>query len=149
MQPYTIAVLNFNGLKVLKPTLDALLKIPDEGKHIMVLDNGSTDGSREWIAETYPELALHLTADDGNVSRVRNYALEHAPTRYVMLCDNDLVLAPDCPRKLLEAMPSADDGLACTPRTSSPYRAAASADERFNRYRHPTSRSPRFRAESP
>ena len=116
MQPYTIAVLNFNGLKVLKPTLDALLKIADEGKHIMVLDNGSTDGSREWIAETYPELALHLTADDGNVSRVRNYALEHAPTRYVMLCDNDLVLAPDCPRKLLEAMTSADDVLACTPR---------------------------------
>ncbi len=116
MAPYTIAVLNFNGLKVLKPTLDALLKIPDEGKHIMVLDNGSTDGSRQWIAENYPQLDLHLTADDGNVPRVRNYALEHAPTRYLMLCDNDLVLEPDCPRKLLEVMTSGDDVLACTPR---------------------------------
>lgn len=116
MVPYTIAVLNFNGLKVLKPTLDALLKIPDEGKHIMVLDNGSTDGSRQWIAENYPQLDLHHTADDGNLPRVRNYALEHAPTRYLMLCDNDLVLAPDCPRKLLEVMTSRDDVLACTPR---------------------------------
>ena len=116
MPPYTIAVLNFNGLKVLKPTLDALLKIPDEGKHIMVLDNGSTDGSREWIAENYPQLDLHHTADDGNLPRVRNHALEHAPTRYVMLCDNDLVLEPNCPRKLLEAMTSGDDVLACTPR---------------------------------
>ena len=114
--PYTIAVLNFNGMKVIGPTLDALLKIPDEGCHIMVLDNGSTDGSRQWVAESYPQLDLHHTADDGNLPRVRNYALEHAPTRYVMLCDNDLILEPDCARKLLEAMLAGDKVLACTPR---------------------------------
>ncbi len=114
--PYTIAVLNFNGMKVLQPTLEALLKIPDEGLHIMVLDNGSTDGSREWIADRYPQLELHHTADDGNLPRVRNYALANAPTRYMMLCDNDLVLEPDCPAKLLEAMVTGDDVLACSPR---------------------------------
>lgn len=116
LPPYTIAVLNFNGMKVLQPTLEALLKIPDEGCHIMILDNGSTDGSREWIAENYPQLDLHLTANDGNLPRVRNYALEHAPTRYMMLCDNDLILAPDCPRKLLKPMLARPNVLACTPR---------------------------------
>lgn len=113
---YTIAVINFNGMKVIGPTLDALLQIPDPGLHIMVLDNGSTDGSREWVAENYPQLDLHHTAADGNLPRVRNYALENAPTRYMMLCDNDLILAPDCPRKLIATMRAGDDVLACTPR---------------------------------
>jgi hypothetical protein len=114
--PYTVAVINFNGMKVIGPTLDALRRIPHEGLHIMVLDNGSTDGSREWVADNYPQLDLHHTAIDGNLPRVRNYALRHAPTRYMMLCDNDLILAPDCPAKLLETMRSADDVLAVTPR---------------------------------
>jgi GT2 family glycosyltransferase len=113
---YTIAVINFNGMKVLQPTLDALLRIPDEGMRIMVLDNGSTDGSREWVAREYPQLDLRLTADDGDVQRVRSYALENAETRYVMLLDNDLVLEPDCPARLLRAMRSRPDVLATTPR---------------------------------
>jgi len=113
---YTVCVINFNGMKVIGPTLEALLRIPDPGLHIMVLDNGSTDGSREWVAENYPQLDLHHTASDGNLPRVRNYALQHAPTRYMMLCDNDLILAPDCPAKLLETMVAGDDVLAVTPR---------------------------------
>jgi len=116
MEPYTVCVLNFNGRHKIGATLDALLAIPDEGLHIMVLDNGSTDGSREWIAEHYPQLELHHTAEDGNLPRVRNYALEHAPTRYMMLCDNDLILAPDCPAKLLETMLAGQNVLAVTPR---------------------------------
>jgi len=113
---YTICVLNFNGMNKIGPTLEALLRIPDPGPHIMILDNGSTDGSREWVAENYPQLDLHHTAEDGNLPRVRNYALEHAPTRYMMLCDNDLILDPECPRRMLAAMQSRPDVLACTPR---------------------------------
>jgi GT2 family glycosyltransferase len=113
---YTICVLNFNGMGKIGATLDALLKIRDAGLHIMVLDNGSTDGSREWVAETYPQIDLHHTADDGNLPRVRNYALENAPTRYMMLCDNDLIVDPECPGKLIRAMQSRSDVLACTPR---------------------------------
>jgi glycosyltransferase involved in cell wall biosynthesis len=113
---YTICVINFNGMKVIGPTLEALLRIPDPGLHIMVLDNGSTDGSREWVAEKYPQLDLHHTASDGNLPRVRNYALQNAPTRYMMLCDNDLILAPDCPARLLETMTAGHDVLAVTPR---------------------------------
>ncbi len=113
---YTIAVINFNGMNVLRPTLEALLQIPDERKRIMVLDNGSTDGSREWVATTYPELDLRHTADDGDVQRVRSYALAHAETRYLMLLDNDLVLEPDCPARLLSAMRSRPNVLATTPR---------------------------------
>jgi GT2 family glycosyltransferase len=114
--PYTIAVLNFNGRGKIGPTLEALTKIPDDGCHVMVLDNGSTDGSPDWVRANYPELPVHITADDGNLPRVRNYALQHAPTRYMMLCDNDLVLDPDCPARLLAAMQSRPDVLACTPR---------------------------------
>ena len=116
MDAYTIAVINFNGVKVLQPTLEALLRIPDEGMRIMVLDNGSTDGSREWLAENYPRLDVRHTAADGDVQRVRSYALDNAETRYVMLLDNDLVLEPDCPTRLLAAMRSRPGVLAATPR---------------------------------
>lgn len=116
MDSYTIAVINFNGMKVLPATLAALERIPDEGLHIMVCDNGSTDGSREWLAREYPHLDVRHTADDGDVQRVRSYALANAETRYLMLLDNDLVLEPDCPARLLEALQAGDDVLATTPR---------------------------------
>ena len=62
MDAYTIAVINFNGIEVLPATLEALSRIPDPGLRIMVLDNGSTDGSREWVAKHYPQLDLRHTA---------------------------------------------------------------------------------------
>ncbi len=116
MHAYTIAVINFNGMKVLKPTLEALRRIPDEGLHVMVIDNGSTDGSREWIAEHYPQLDLRHIPEDGDVQRARSYALTNAQTRYLMLLDNDLVLEPDCPARLLRCIESGSDVLAATPR---------------------------------
>lgn len=112
----TVAVMNFNGRRVIGPTLEILTGLVADDVHLMVVDNGSTDGSPDWVKEHFPGIPVHLVSRDGSLSRARNWALENAPTRYVFLCDNDLHLDEGCLEELLAARAGADDVLAVTPR---------------------------------
>lgn len=52
-----VVVPNWNGRSGLKPCLDSLLA-QSQKAHIKVVDNGSTDGSVEFIEEHYPDIEI-------------------------------------------------------------------------------------------
>lgn len=45
----TIVIPNFNGLKFIKPCLKSLEKQSYKNFKLIIVDNGSTDGSKEWF----------------------------------------------------------------------------------------------------
>jgi GT2 family glycosyltransferase len=113
----TAAVINFNGRAVLPATLAALQRVRAPTLEIMVVDDGSTDGSPDWIRENHPEVrVIPLAGNSGKPSRGRNLALREARTRYVLLLDNDVVVEQDCPAALLSGMTAQPGVLCCTPR---------------------------------
>ena len=52
-----IVIPNWNGLEVIEACLDSLLE-QSHASHIIVVDNGSTDGSRELIEKKYPQVEV-------------------------------------------------------------------------------------------
>ena len=89
-------------------TLRALQSIRGDDPDVPVLlwDNGSTDGTAEAVAASFPEVRTHWHPSNLGVASGRNAGArlatsEFAPT-HIMFLDNDLVLTPGFTAALLE-----------------------------------------------
>jgi GT2 family glycosyltransferase len=75
--------------------LDALgrLRALPERPHVVVVDNGSTDGTADAVRRTFPE--VDLVASPENLGAVaRNVGVARLDTPYVAFCDDDTSWAP-------------------------------------------------------
>ncbi len=63
----TVVVLNYNSLNHLAPNLDSLLELdyPDDKLEIILVDNGSADGSVAFVQESYPQ--VRIVRNEGNL----------------------------------------------------------------------------------
>jgi GT2 family glycosyltransferase len=90
-----IVILNWNGYKDTKECLDSLKKIDYSNYEIIVVDNGSIDGSAEKIEREFPYVKLIRNSDnlgfaEGNNVGIRE-AMKGSPD-YVLLLNNDVIV---------------------------------------------------------
>jgi GT2 family glycosyltransferase len=99
----TVVIPNYNGAELLKNCLDSIL----EGSlrpRIIVVDNGSQDGSCTMLDENYPQvLTVKLPVNTGFCHAV-NTGLHLVQTPYAMLLNNDTTVEKDALERLLEAI---------------------------------------------
>lgn len=95
---------NWNGKKLIGPCIDSLLKQTLAPK-IVVVDNGSTDGSVDYIKTTYPNVeVVELEKNYGFAGGV-NRGIEYAQGKgadFVALINNDATAEPDWLNSLLK-----------------------------------------------
>jgi GT2 family glycosyltransferase len=74
---------------------------------VIAIDNGSTDGTPEYISENFPQVKIVATGVNHGFGRANNiglrYALEHG-YEYVYLLNQDAWIFPDTFGTLIEAM---------------------------------------------
>lgn len=97
----TIIIVNWNGKKWLKQCLDSLLQQTYPAVEIIVVDNASTDGSREFISKHYKTVKLIRNATNSGFAGGNNTGWQHATGKYVLLLNNDTYIEPDFLRKFL------------------------------------------------
>lgn len=92
MTDTTIVIMTRNRVDELSRTLDRLVALP-ERPPIIVVDNGSTDGTSAHVAERFSQVQV-LRMDDNAGVAARNLAVEKATTPYVAFNDDDSWWAP-------------------------------------------------------
>jgi len=86
----TVIIVHRNGKRLIKECLDSLrgLDYPRDKREVLVVDNGSTDGSVKYINRSYPEVRV-LANDLNNYCSANNLGIREARGEYVALLNND------------------------------------------------------------
>lgn len=103
----TVIIPNYNGKDFLKKCLESATKSTVAASFIVV-DNGSEDGSIEWLAAAFPQVRCIAFAQNRGFSAAVNAGIEAADTPYVLLLNNDTTIAPDCIERLEHALEQED-----------------------------------------
>jgi len=109
-QPSVCAiVLNYNGKDVTLETLVSLKGLAYSNIEIVVVDNGSDDGSWQAVAEAYPEIHQLRKKVNQGVAAGMNVGIAYALERdfdYLLILNNDIEVAPNLVHRLVEELAS-------------------------------------------
>ena len=102
MKKVTIIIPNYNGLQFMEPCMKALDAQNCRDFEVLVVDNGSTDGSVEWLKEH--DIPTIFLADNTGFTGAVNVGIQAAKTPYVILLNNDTEAEPEYVGALLQAI---------------------------------------------
>lgn len=86
----SIVVLNYNNKNVIFKSINSLLKFNELYNYeIVVVDNGSTDGSYKMLEEKYKKKITLVQNSKNGCSSGRNLGVEHSTREYLMFLDSD------------------------------------------------------------
>jgi GT2 family glycosyltransferase len=102
-----IIVLNWNGRADTLECLASLASLDYPAYEVVVVDNGSADGSVPVIHECFPMVRLLENGENMGYAGGNNVGMRYAlaqEAEYVLLLNNDTKVAPDLLRRLVEAV---------------------------------------------
>jgi len=102
----SIIIVNFNGKPLLSRCIESVLCQRYERIEVIVVDNGSNDGSATFMRQHFPQIKLiplpkNLGFTGGNIEGLR-----HATGTYVALLNNDAILPPNWLQLMVDALES-------------------------------------------
>ena len=123
MKKLGVIILNWNGLKLLQQLLPGVARdTVCDRCDLIVADNGSTDGSVQWIRENCPD--VRIIAFDTNYGFAEGYnrAIAEVDYEYVTLLNSDVETTPGWWKPVLDFMVNNPDVGAVQPKIKSFYR---------------------------
>lgn len=85
-------IISYNTKSLLKQCLDSLSSIEDLEYEVVVIDNGSTDGSIELVKLKYPQIKLRENKRNLGFSKAANQSLKLCRGKYVFFLNSDAVI---------------------------------------------------------
>lgn len=85
----TIIIPNYNGIQYLPDCFTSLFCCKPQDFKVMVVDNGSNDGSVEFIQREYPQVELVELKENTGFANAVNEGIRRTKTEYVILLNND------------------------------------------------------------
>jgi GT2 family glycosyltransferase len=111
----TIVIPNYNGIEHLKVCMPSIALQAAGSYKVIIVDNGSIDGSVEFIKQNYPDTELITYTYNTGFAKAVNAGIELAiskhNTPYILLLNNDIELAPEFLSKAIDTFntnPKAD-----------------------------------------
>lgn len=114
-----VVILNWNGGEEILDCLQSVFESVYKAIEVVVVDNGSEDGSTEAIGRRFPQ--VHFIRNQRNLGFARgsNQGMEWALARgirYALLLNGDARMDPEMIRELLAAVERKEDAIVACPR---------------------------------
>jgi glycosyltransferase involved in cell wall biosynthesis len=90
----TVVVATYNRAKLLGETIDSILQQGFKSYELIVVDDGSTDHTREALGR-FESRVRYLYQENKGPSAARNLGVRHARGRWISILDSDDLCAPD------------------------------------------------------
>lgn len=113
MQIATVVIPNLNGMKYLKDCLDSLREQSRQDFSVIMIDNGSEDGSADYVESHYPEVTVCRLETNTGFCHGVNVGIQMSETPYVILLNNDTVCDVSFIEKLVAAMEADERCFSC------------------------------------
>ena len=104
MDKISVIIVNWNGKRLLSGCLDGLRQQIYQPSSIILVDNGSDDGSVDFVKRNYPEVKIVALSKNLGFATANNYALKTVQTKYVALLNNDAAPHPLWLNNLVDAL---------------------------------------------
>jgi GT2 family glycosyltransferase len=101
-----VVILNWNGLRFLQQFLPAVVKHTPEHVAIWIADNGSTDGSIDWVRKTFKRIHIHENRHNFGFARGYNVALQHIHADTYVLLNSDVEVSENWIQPVINYMAS-------------------------------------------
>jgi len=108
-----VLILSYNGKDLLKEAISSYLSNNYKNFNLVVIDNGSTDGTKEYVEKNWKEATVIRTEKNLGYSGGFNFGLDYAFNNqnadYVLITNNDVKADSKVIRSLVEVAQSDDN----------------------------------------
>lgn len=109
MSRVSVIVVNYNGRRYIGKCLDNLIRQAFRDTTVSVVDNGSSDGSVEYLKKHYSDLRLIFSSKNLGFSAANNLAIQSGSEEFIALLNADAVPDLKWIQRLIEAMDNTPD----------------------------------------
>jgi GT2 family glycosyltransferase len=102
----SIIVVNYNTCELTCCCIDSIYHNSYEDIEIIIVDNASTDGSKDIILAKFPQIVWIDSGGNIGFGRANNLGIEAASSEMILLLNSDMILMPDTIENCLAAMKS-------------------------------------------
>lgn len=127
----------YNGLSLLQKHLPSVLAAEGMAEaELLIADDGSTDGTAEWLAANVPQARVVRREENGGFARACNAAIREARGELLLLLNNDVSVDPGFLAPLRRALLSDPNIFAVNARILLPERAMLDEGEKVGGFHH-------------
>ena len=116
MPEVSVIIPNYNGIQYLKRVLESLRLQTFTDFETILVDNGSTDGSAEFVEKAFPEVRLIALPENTGFACGVNVGIRSCSSKYVILLNNDTEADPGFVKEMVEGIRRHPGAFSCQAR---------------------------------
>jgi len=104
MKKITVIIPHYNGIDILRDCLESLYKNSFEDFNTVLIDNGSGDGSQNFVQQNFPHVKIIQNEKNLGYAGACNQGIQLTETDFILLLNNDTVMPENFLSEMLKSI---------------------------------------------